>query len=336
MSTRRVVIDGGTDQELQEAAAEIHEEPYQVKYRPVTLGNVIGQDEVVRSLEKALTAKSRQHTYFFTGPTGTGKTTLARIAATAFGCRPQNIIEVDAASESGIDDMRKVTEGLRYQGFGDTPNKAYIVDECHGLSKQAWDSLLKSTEEPPAHVFFFFCSTNPGKIPATMLTRGPQYALQSVRYDDLMDLLEAVCKAEDLNTPESILGVCARACNGSPRQALVMLAMVEDVTDPGEAEIVVQGAVEQPEVIDLCRAMIKGDLRWDDVVRRLAPLKDLSNEGIRLQICAYLSAVLIGGARSPEAVLDMLAAFSQPCVTPNEKLAPILLAFGRFAQFGRR
>lgn len=311
-------------------------EPLQIKYRPRSLKEVVGQDDVVASIRSALNAKARQHTYFLFGPGGVGKTTLARIMAAEFKCQPENVIEVDAASKSGIDDMRVVTAGLRYNGFGDSPNKAYIIDECQGLSKQAWDSLLKVTEEPPPHAFFFFCSTNPTKIPSPMLTRGPAYALQPVRFDPLMDLLEGVCEAEGLSTPGWALESAARACSGSPRAALVMLAMVQDCETPEEAEAVLQGQGEIKEVIDLCRTMVKGSLRWVDVQNNLKPLADLGAEGIRIQVTLYLAACLMGAKsdRDVPALLDMLAAFSKPA-NQTDKLAPILLAFGEFVQFPR-
>lgn len=312
------------------------EEPYHIKYRPTKLMELIGQADVVRSLQTALHAKSRQHTFFLFGPGGTGKTTIARILAKEFKCDPSNIVEIDAASNSGIDDMRLVTMGLRYNGFGNSPNKAYIIDECHGLSKQAWDSLLKATEEPPPHVYFFFCSTNPSKIPAPMLTRGPTYALQPVRFDPLMDLLEQVANDENLSTPVWGLELVARACNGSPRQALVMLAMIQDCEALEEAEVILQGQGETKEVIDLCRAMVKGSLSWQSVQNNLKPLLDLGAEGIRIQVTLYLAACLMGakGDRDVPRLLDMLNAFSKPC-NQTDKLAPILLAFGEFVNFGR-
>jgi DNA polymerase III gamma/tau subunit len=310
--------------------------PYHIKHRPTRLEDVVGNDDVIVAIEAAVLAKNRQHTYFFFGPSGTGKTTLARIVAKRFGCEPANIVEVDAASTSGIDDMRLLTSTLRYSGFGDSPNKAYIVDECHGLSKQAWDSLLKSTEEPPPHAFFFFCSTNPSKIPATMLTRGSAYSLQPVRFDSLMDLLERVDLLEGLGSPGWVLEAAARASQGSPRAALVSLAMIQGARDEDEAAAILAGQGETREVIDLCRAMVKGSLRWSDVQANLRPLADLGAEGIRIQVTLYLAACLMGakGDRDVPRLLDMLNAFSAPC-NQTDKLAPILLAFGRFVDFGQ-
>jgi DNA polymerase-3 subunit gamma/tau len=285
----------------------------------------------VHSLERAATDRNRQHTFFFLGPSGCGKTTLARIACNLFDVPPQSVVEVDGASQRGIDDMKTVVQNLRYAGFGEYPNKAIVVDECHQLSKDAWNSLLKITEEPPEHVFFFFCSTDPSKIPGAIATRGPQYVLKPVRFDDLMDLLEFVVDEEKLDTPNAHLEIVARACGGSPRQALVQLAMIQGARDEDECEALLQGAGQQKEVIDLCRRMVGGSLTWPDVQKNLKPLTDLGAEGIRIQVTLYLSAVLMGNVKAKETgrLLDMLDAFSRPC-NQTDKLAPILLAFGRF------
>lgn len=300
------------------------------KYRPQSIKHVIGQDHVVRSLDTMLTMGSRPHTFLFMGPAGTGKTTLARILAAEFNCAADSMIEIDAASNSGIDDMRKVTAALRYNGFGEHPNKAIIIDECQGLSKQAWDSLLKSTEEPPPHVYFFFCSTNPEKIPAAMMTRCVSFSLKPVKFDDVMDLLEMVCEKEDFDTSEKILRQIATACNGSPRLALTMLTKVHACEDEEEAATLLQMPTDNAEVIDLCRMLIKGDLTWTKLTEMLKKLNDIPAETIRILIVNYLNACAMGAKRDDDIIriLDMLEAFSKPA-NPSDKVAPLLVAFGR-------
>lgn len=312
-----------------EAAVVVAAEPYHTKYRPRAFKDVIGQKDTVQSLVAALRAKSRPHAFIFTGPSGTGKTTLARILMQEVGCLPHNIIEADAATNNGIDAMRTLTEGLRYQGFGAVPNKGIIIDEAHAISKQAWQSLLKSVEEPPAHVFWCFCTTEPGKIPDAIITRCHAYNLKPVRYDDVFDLLDHVVREEDLGTPEKFLGMVARACNGSPRQALVMLSMVQDCEEEEEVATLLAAPLENKEVIDLCRQLVKGDLAWAKVVATLKALDGMPAESIRIVVVNYLASCLMG-ARSDKDVarlLDLLAPFSKPFAS-SDKLAPLLLAFG--------
>jgi len=304
--------------------------PLHVKYRPKVLTEVVGQGPVVKSLDTMLKMGSHPHTFLFTGPAGTGKTTLARILAARFNCSTDSMIEVDAASNSGIDDMRKITGALRYNGFGEHPNKAIIIDECQGLSKQAWDSLLKSTEEPPPHVYFFFCSTNPEKIPAAMMTRCVAFNLKPVKIDDLLDLLEKVCDSEGYETDMPILRQVANACEGSPRAALTMLAKVHDCDDEQEAATLLQMPTDSAEVIELCRGLIRGQLDWAEVTRLLKALSDIPAETIRILIVNYLNVVLMGAKKDSEItrLLDILECFSKPC-NPSDKTAPLLISFGR-------
>lgn len=304
--------------------------PYHIKYRPKDLNEVVGQKEVVKSLGSLLKSRALPHAYLFSGQYGSGKTTLARIITNRLKIEPANIIEVDAASNSGIDAMRELTSALRYNGFGTNPNKAIIIDEAHGLSKQAWDSLLKSVEEPPPHVYFFFCTTVEGKVPDTIVSRCVSYSLKSVKFDDLMDLLGDVCEQEGLQTSEDIAELIARSCNGSPRMALTMLAKVKDCEDVDEAAVLLESAEERKEVIDFCRALVKGELRsWSSAVAMLKAMGDMPAESIRIVVTAYLSSCLMGAKSDKDTLrlLDLLSCFSKP-FAPSDKMAPLLLAVG--------
>lgn len=306
-------------------------EPLHIKYRPKSLKEVVGQDATVRSLQSMLLKEGHNHVYLFTGPAGTGKTTLARILATEFDCGLESMIEVDAASNSGIDDMRQITSALRYQGFGKHSNKAIILNECQGLSKQAWDSLLDSTEQPPPHVYFFFTSTNPEKIPKAMLTRCASYHLNALKYDDIMDVLEEVVKLENMDPLAGTLGQVADACEGSLRHALTMLAKVWDCDTANDVAELLRTPLDNTEVIELCRMLIKGDLGWKRLQETLKGLEEMSAESIRIIITNYLVKCAWGARGEKEAmhIVDMLEVFGKPC-NPTDKMAPILIAFGRY------
>ncbi len=304
--------------------------PLHVKYRPENLDEVIGQKEVVASLRGLLKKKSgMNHAFLFIGPSGCGKTTLARIIAHELQCDPVNIIEVDAASNNGIDDVRALTAGLKYTGFGN-PVKMIIIDEAHGLSKNAWTALLKSIEEPPEHVFFAFCTTDGGKVPSTIQTRCVQYLLKSVTNDELLDLLEFVCDEEGFDTPKNILSLVARSAKGSPRAALVKLAAVSGISDREEAATILEELEESAEIIDLCRKLLDRSLRWSDAVKILKALpENTSPESIRIVVVNYLSGCLMNPKSEKDVprILDLLSSFSSPC-NPTDKMAPILLAIG--------
>lgn len=302
--------------------------PLHLKYRPSTFKEVIGQDAVVKSLKAALDAKSRPHVFLFTGGPGTGKTTLSRIMATELRVSPENVMEIDAATNNGIDVMRDIMAPLRYKGFGESPNKAVILDEAHMLSKQAWASLLKTVEEPPTHVFFFFCTTESGKVPEAIVTRCLAYNLRPVGFDDLADLIDDVVKQEDLDVSDEVRRLVAGSANGSPRQALVMLAQVQGCSRE-EAVRVLETPVDNAEVITLCRELVAGKLTWESATATIKGLGDMPAESIRIIIVAYLTACLMGSKteKSTVRLLDLLECFSKP-YPATDKMAPLLRSIG--------
>lgn len=313
-----------------DSPAQPQEPPLHLKYRPMDLFHVLGQSAVVKSLKQTLASRTRPHCYLFTGPAGTGKTTLGRIVADECDVPPSSIIEVDGASKNGVDDMRALLEPLVYRGFGEHPNKAIIINECQRLSAQAWDSALTTTEEPPEHVYFIFTSTNPAKIPNAMVTRCQVYHLKALHRDDVIDMLEVVVDKERFDTPSDVLRMVADACNGSMRAALTMLAKVHAIEDMRDVADLLQQPEEDAEVIELCRLLVSNRLKWDRLADVLSRMSDVQPETIRIIITAYLSKCVMGSRseRDTRDLLFMLEQFSKP-FDPTLKLAPLLLAFGR-------
>jgi len=307
-------------------------EPLHVRLRPKTLDEVIGQDAVVKSLSKLLAGNSLPHAFLFTGPSGCGKTTLARILAKSVGADERNINELDAATYSGVGEMRNLTQMLTYRGIGESNIKFVIVDECHALSKQTWQSLLISIEEPPEHVYWAFCTTEADKVPQTIKTRCHSYELKPVKKDLLTEYLEYVVESEGLEILPEIIGLVADKAEGGVRQALVYLSAVEGVESRKEAFDLLQRTEELPEIIDFVRKLVDGrGLTWGDCITTLGGLLEAGHapESIRIVTANYLAAVLMKTKDEKRAVrlLTLLSAFREP-YRPNEKAAPLLLSIG--------
>ncbi|MBI4462121.1 MAG: DNA polymerase III subunit gamma/tau [Acidobacteria bacterium] len=219
---------------------------YQViarKYRPQTFDAVIGQAPIVQTLQNAITENQLAHAYIFSGMRGVGKTTTARILAKAVNCvkgptvapcgkcdpcreiaegRAVDVIEVDAASNRGIDEIRELRENVRYLPARD-PYKVFIIDEAHMLTPEAFNALLKTLEEPPPRVLFVLATTEPQKLPTTIRSRCQSFHFRSIGFSEVLGVLERVAREEKVRVQPEALAVMTRAAEGSLRDALSIL-----------------------------------------------------------------------------------------------------------------
>lgn len=200
-----------------------------VKYRPKTFEDMIEQHAIKNILENQIKTKTFQHGYLFTGPAGTGKTTSARIFANMINEGKGNPIEVDAASNSGVDNVRQIIEDAKRKPL-DAEYKIFIIDECHSLSNGAWQALLKTLEETPKFTIFIFCTTDPQKIPNTILSRVQRYNFQKISkvgiFLRLKSIIEKECVSEEsccINYEEDALKYIAKVSNGGMRDAITLL-----------------------------------------------------------------------------------------------------------------
>jgi DNA polymerase-3 subunit gamma/tau len=258
------------------------------KYRPQTFAELIGQEAVVRTLANAIATGRIAHAFILTGVRGVGKTTTARIIARGLNCvgpdgsggptispcgvcpncrqiaadRYSDVVEMDAASRTGVDDIRELTEGLLYRKPDLGRYRVYIIDEVHMLSKNAFNALLKTLEEPPPHAIFVFATTEIHKVPVTVLSRCQRFSLRRVPAEMLAEHYRRVAEAEAVEAEPGALALIARAADGSVRDGLSLLDQAIALSGGRVAEAAVRdmlGVADRGLVFDLLETVLHGD-----------------------------------------------------------------------------
>lgn len=298
-----------------------------IKYRPTSFDDVVGQDVVIKNLRAAIKKKLSQ-VFLFHGPSGCGKTTLARISAAEFGCSESDLIEVDAATHTGIEHVRLLQEKLSYAPMLGGNSRAVILDEAHMLSKSAWNSLLKMLEDTPKHVVWFLCTTEPARVPKTITTRNFVYQLRSVQSSKLKKLVTTIARKEKIKLKSNIIDMIVEEAQGSPRQALVNLGKCSTAENEDDAAILLSSAIGSPQVIELCRLLVGKSCSWQKAVKIVNQLDD-NPESVRIVVCNYVAAVALKSNSRSEVgrLLAILDAFRNP-YNQSEKKAPLLLSLG--------
>lgn len=317
---------------------------YQVlarKYRPTTFAEMIGQEGLVRTLTNAIESGRIAHAFVLTGIRGTGKTSTARILARALNCEsgptanpcgtcPQclaianeshvDVIEMDAASRTGVDDIRDLIDGVPYAPVQGR-YKVYIVDEVHMLSKAAFNALLKTLEEPPAHVKFVFATTEIRKVPATILSRCQRFDLRRVDIETLARHFATIAEAEGISIDRDALEIIARSADGSVRDGLSLLDQAIALSNgeiTGTSIRDMLGLADRARAVEVADAAMSGD-----AAKTLRAFRDLIRSGVD-------PAVVLRDALDFAHFVSVLAAApsesEDPAVSGSERQAGIARA----------
>ena len=264
-----------------------HQSLYRV-HRPATFADVVGQEQVTKPLEEAAKSKKIGHAYLFSGSRGLGKTSVARIFASAIGCADNDLYEVDAASNNSVEDIRALTEGVYTLPF-QSPYKVYILDEVHMLSKGAWNAFLKTLEEPPAHAVFILATTELEKVPETVQSRCQVFEFKKPTRAVLAKMIAAVAKKEGFALAPDAAELVAMLAGGSYRDALSVLQRVfsgaEGKSLSREAVEAATGAPRREQVYSLISALAATDRN-----KALTAIEQAAKAGVDMKL--FLELVL--------------------------------------------
>ena len=318
------------------------------KYRPQTFDDLLGQEHVSSTLAKAITEDRVSHAYLFTGPRGTGKTSTARILAKALNCEKGptpspcgkcascvaitdgsslDVIEMDAASHSKVDDAREILAGVPLASAG-SRKKVYVIDEVHMLSTQAFNALLKTLEEPPSHVVFILATTEAHKVLPTIISRTQRFDFRRVSQDDLTSHLEKVAKSEGMDVEPSSLQAVARHSEGSVRDALSALDQLSNLGEGASSDDVHRflGQRTHDSYLQLFDAVAAGDV--GELFARIGAFMAQGADPRQLAEGALQhvrSLLLLATAPDAEALLDANEEDRQALTTQAGRFSPGLL-----------
>lgn len=260
------------------------------KHRPTDLAEIVGNQETVASVDVLLDKNFPQAT-LLSGPTGCGKTTLARIISKRLGAKHSDRIEIDVADFRGIDTVRNIIRNTRHTSLYGLV-KVYIMDEVHKLTNDAQNALLKILEDTPPHVYFILCTTDPKKLIKTILGRCLHYEMQLLSERDMNVMLKSIIKRENEDVDREVIDTIIDTAGGHPRNAIQLLEKALSVPTDQRKRIIEETALQETQSIELCRLLIKGS-GWKAVRETLNDLKDQDPEGVRRHVMGYCQTILL-------------------------------------------
>ena len=278
------------------------------KHRPETFEDIMGNKETIDSLQTMINKKEHPHAYLFHGEYGCGKTTLGRILANSLGCKNNDFREIDSADFRGIDSIREIRKQSIYKPL-ESSCRVWLLDECHKLSNDAMNALLKALEDTPKHVYYILCTTEPQKLISTVRSRCQQFKVELLTEKQMSILLKRIIKKEGGEVNSKVLNQIIQDSLGHPRDAIQVLEKVLSVPEEKQLKIAKKAAETQNQVIELCRALLKME-NWNKISSILKGIKNEDPEKIRLAVFGYCSSVLLNGKNNNAAII--MEEFQEP------------------------
>ncbi len=273
-----------------------------LKYRPQTLDEIVGNKETIQILRSQLDGQTPMpKTLLFHGPTGVGKTSIARIVANELGATGSGVREIDFADLRGIDSVREIKKQSSFKPL-EGKCQVWILDEIHRATGDAMSALLKILEDTPAHVYFILCTTDPQKLLATIKGRCAQYKMDPLNDKEMKILLRRVVTAENDSLPKEVYEQIIMDSLGQPRDALQILAQVLAVEEEARLGVAKRTAELHSATIELCRALVDGS-PWKKISGILKGLQQEDAERIRRAILGYCQAILLNGQNDQAAAV---------------------------------